>query len=162
MVSSCLYIFSASRFERAICGLWAMMRSKRSHTGGCQVRPLTQSRNHPSTSQQPAWAHPPFTTSEFPFCNILASALGWPRTLSHADPYWALGLLRSRVMHEGRIENWKLRRPVIILPPLTFPSKVRGPCIMRFLRNFLEILKTAPQCGLLGPNTGGFALGRVL
>ena len=36
------------------------------------------------------------------------------------------------------------------------------PCIMRFLRIFLEILKTAPQCGLHGPNTGGFALGRVL
>ena len=35
------------------------------------------------------------------------------------------------------------------------------PCIMRFLRIFLGILKTAPQCGLLGPNTGGFALDRV-
>ena len=27
---------------------------------------------------------------------------------------------------------------------------------------FLEILKIAPQYGLLGPNTSGFALGRVL
>ena len=27
---------------------------------------------------------------------------------------------------------------------------------------FLETLKTAPQCGLLGPNMGGFALDRAL
>ena len=33
--------YATRRVERAIAGLWAMRGSKRSHTGGCQVRPLT-------------------------------------------------------------------------------------------------------------------------
>ena len=46
-----LYILSAWRFQRTSAGLWAMRGSKRSYTGGGQVRPLTQQR--PSEMHSP-------------------------------------------------------------------------------------------------------------